>query len=123
MIKLFNTLTRRIEEFVPLTDKKVGIYSCGPTVYNFPHIGNLSTFLFVDLLKQYLRYRGFEVFHVMNLTDVDDKTIRGARQKRIGLKQYTEKYAQAFFADLATLGIVPANIIPAPPSIFPKWLP
>lgn len=122
MIKLFNTLTRRVQEFVPLVDKKVGIYSCGPTVYNFPHIGNLSTFLFVDLLKRYLLYRGFEVFHVMNLTDVDDKTIRGARQKRINLKQYTEKYAQAFFADLATLAIMPANIYPRATEHIPEMV-
>ncbi len=113
MIKFFNTLTRRVEDFVPLVDKKVGMYSCGPTVYNYPHIGNLSTFLFVDLLKRYLIYRGYEVTHIMNLTDVDDKTIRGARQDRTSLKQYTEKYAEAFFYDLSVLGIMPKTASPS----------
>ncbi|MDP2709471.1 MAG: cysteine--tRNA ligase [bacterium] len=122
MIRFFNTLTRRVEEFVPLIGKKVGMYSCGPTVYNYPHIGNLSTFLFVDLLKRYLLYRGYEVFHVMNLTDVDDKTIRGARQDKVSLGQYTQKYAEAFFHDLSVLGIMPADIYPRATEHIPEMV-
>jgi cysteinyl-tRNA synthetase len=112
MIRLFNTLTRKVEQFVPLKDGEVGIYSCGPTVYNFAHIGNLSTFLFVDLLKRYLKFRGFKVKHVMNLTDVDDKTIAGSRKEGLSLKEFTEKYTQIFFNDLAALNIIGADIYP-----------
>ena len=73
-LQFFNTLTRRKEEFVPLNPPHVGLYTCGPTVYNYAHIGNLRAFMFEDLLRRYLEYKGFQVKHVMNITDVEDKT-------------------------------------------------
>jgi len=79
-ISFFNTLTRRKDEFVPLQEGKAGVYTCGPTVYNYAHIGNLRTFLFEDLLRRHLEYRGYAVTHVMNVTDVEDKIIRACRE-------------------------------------------
>ena len=81
-MKLFNTLSRQKEEFIPLTEGQVKIYSCGPTVYNYAHIGNYRAYIFSDLLKRYLIYKGYDVTHVMNITDVDDKTIRDSQKKR-----------------------------------------
>ena len=108
MLKLFNTLTRKIELFKPLHDAEVGIYTCGPTVYDYIHIGNCRAFVFADLLHRYLEYKGYKVKHVVNLTDVDDKTIKGSQKEGIPLSKYTEKYAKAFFEDIATLNIKPA---------------
>ena len=108
MLKLFNTLTRKIELFKPLHDAEVGIYTCGPTVYDYIHIGNCRAFVFADLLHRYLEYKGYKVKHVINLTDVDDKTIKGSQKEGIPLRKYTEKYAKAFFEDIATLNIKPA---------------
>ena len=108
MLKLFNTLTRKIELFKPLHDAEVGIYTCGPTVYDYIHIGNCRAFVFADLLHRYLEYKGYKVKHVVNLTDVDDKTIKGSQKEGIPLRKYTEKYAKAFFEDVATLNIKPA---------------
>ncbi|MBU1165263.1 cysteine--tRNA ligase [Patescibacteria group bacterium] len=108
----YNTSSRAKEEFRPLIPGRVGVYSCGPTVYNFAHIGNLSTFLFVDLLKRWLVRSGYEVCHVMNLTDVDDKTIRGSQQAEMTLSEFTKKYAQAFFDDLSALNIIDADHYP-----------
>ncbi len=112
-LRFYNSLTREIEDFVPIVPGKVKLYTCGPTVYNYPHIGNLRTFLFEDLLKRWLLYRGYEVNHVMNLTDVDDKTIRNSLQKNMSLSQYTEIYKKAFFEDIQTLKILPATSYPA----------
>jgi cysteinyl-tRNA synthetase len=108
-IYFFNTLTRRKERFIPLEKGKVKIYTCGPTVYDFAHIGNFRAFVFYDLLKKWLRYRGFKVTHVMNITDVDDKTIKGSRKQRISLKQYTDYYTKAFFEDVEALNIEKAD--------------
>jgi cysteinyl-tRNA synthetase len=91
---------------------KVHMYTCGPTVYDYAHIGNFRAFLFEDLLKRWLQYRGFKVTHVMNLTDVDDKTIRGSRAKGIPLKEYTDFFAKAFFEDANALNIEAANVYP-----------
>jgi cysteinyl-tRNA synthetase len=91
---------------------KVGIYSCGPTVYDRAHIGNLSAFLFVDVLKRWLKFCGYEVTHVMNLTDVDDKTIRGARIEGISLRDFTDKYTDIFIRELDVLNIVSADVYP-----------
>lgn len=112
MIKFHNTLTRGKEKFIPLVKGKAGIYSCGPTVYDRAHIGNLSAFLFVDVLKRWLKYCGYEVFHVMNLTDVDDKTIRGARTEGVSLLEFTERYTDIFFEELGILNILPADVFP-----------
>lgn len=111
-IRFFNTLTRRKEKFTPIEKGKVKMYTCGPTVYDFPHIGNFRAFLFEDLLRRWLEYHCFEVIHVMNITDVDDKTIRSARKQQIPLKQYTEYYTEAFFKDITTLKIKKANYYP-----------
>ena len=80
-VKVYNTLTLKKEEFTPLKKGKVSMYSCGPTVYNYAHIGNLRSFMFTDILKRYLKYKGFDVTHVMNITDVDDKTIRDSKKE------------------------------------------
>jgi cysteinyl-tRNA synthetase len=104
-LQFYNTLTKKKEEFKELEKDKVGLYTCGPTVYNFAHIGNLRAFTFYDLLKRYLRYRNYEVKHVMNITDVDDKTIKGAKEEGVSLKQFTQKYTNEFIEDLKTLNI------------------
>ena len=111
-IRLFNTLTREKEVFMPMEAGKVRMYTCGPTVYDYAHIGNFRAFIFEDLLKRWLKYRGFNVTHVMNLTDVDDKTIKGSQSQNIPLKQFTDFYANAFFDDAAALNIEPADVYP-----------
>jgi cysteinyl-tRNA synthetase len=111
-VRFFNTLGRRLERFEPLVPGEVGLYTCGPTVYNHVHIGNLRTFLFEDLLKRALVFLGYRVRHVMNLTDVDDKTIRGATEQGVALDDYTEPYIRSFFDDLAALNVAPADVYP-----------
>ena len=111
-VRFRNTLGRREEEFVPQRPGEVRLYTCGPTVYNHAHIGNLRTFLFEDLLKRSLTLLGYRVLHVMNLTDVDDKTIRGAQEKGVSLAEFTAPYVESFHADLAALGVVPADHYP-----------
>jgi cysteinyl-tRNA synthetase len=108
-LRFFNTLSRREEEFVPLHQGRVGMYVCGPTVYAAPHIGNLRTFFFGDLVRRYLRFRGYEVTYVMNLTDVDDKTIRGANEAGVTLEQYTAPFIDVLFRNFETLGIERAD--------------
>ena len=99
MLRFYNTLTRREEEFVPLQEGRVGMYTCGPTVYAPPHIGNLRTFFFADTVRRYLEFRGYQVKFVMNLTDVDDKTIRGALREGVKLGDYTEPFVESLFRD------------------------
>jgi len=112
VLEIFNTLTRRKEVFKPINEGEVKLYTCGPTVYDFAHIGNFRTYVWQDVLKRWLKYRGFKVRHVMNVTDVDDKTIRGSRQEGISLRKFTERYTKAFFEDSKTLNILPADIFP-----------
>src|SRR3972149_6886452 len=100
VLMLYNTLGRRVEEFVPIEEGHVGIYTCGPTVYDYGHIGNFRTFMTQDLLRRYLKFKGYRVTQVMNLTDVDDKTIRVARREGVGLQEYTDRYAGGVFKDL-----------------------
>lgn len=104
MLKLYNTLTRKVEEFHPLNPPEVRMYVCGPTVYDFAHIGNFRTFLFSDLLRRYLKYSGYRVRHVMNITDVDDKIIQRSVEQKVTLRGYTDDYLAAFFADFDALG-------------------
>jgi cysteinyl-tRNA synthetase len=111
-LKFYNTLTRSKDEFVPLRKGEVRMYSCGPTVYDHPHIGNLRAFVFVDLLRRYLKYRGFAVKHVMNLTDVDDKTIRNSRKEGMSLRDFTEKYARVFFDSMEKMNVEKAEFYP-----------
>ena len=113
-LRFFNTLTRRKDEFVPLdpAGQKVGLYTCGPTVYNFAHIGNLRAFTFEDLLRRYLEYKGYAVTHVMNITDVEDKIIRTVRETGRALAEFTGHYTAEFFRDLDTLNIRRAHVVP-----------
>lgn len=114
-VRFFNTYSRSLETFTPLDPegRVVKMYTCGPTVYNHAHIGNFRAYLFEDLLQRHLEARGYQVERVMNLTDVDDKTIRGCRQLGMRLAEFTKKYKDAFFEDLNTLRIRPANHYPA----------
>jgi cysteinyl-tRNA synthetase len=111
-LRLFNTLTRRVEDFDPLAPPRVSLYSCGPTVYNYAHVGNFRTFLFVDLLRRWLEASGYQVFHVMNLTDVDDKIIAAANDRGLTIDELVTPFISAFFEDRDYLGIVPAHVYP-----------
>jgi len=111
-IRFFNTYSRRIEDFVPLEPGAVRLYTCGPTVYNFAHIGNFRAYIFEDLLQRHLEFRGFRVIRVMNLTDVDDKTIRGCRAAGLPLAEFTKPFKTAFFEDLDALRIRRAQHFP-----------
>jgi len=104
-LRLYNTLSGKIEDFHPLEDNRVRMYACGPTVYDYGHIGNFRTFIAVDLLYRFLRQSGYDVRYVMNITDVDDKIIRNSAHDGVSVQQYTAKYIQAFLEDSATLGI------------------
>ena len=104
-IQLHNTLSGKVEPFVPLRSGHVAMYTCGPTVYDYAHIGNYRTFVFQDILRRFLKWRGLELNHVMNLTDVDDRIIANAAAAGVGIREYTEKYARAFFEDCKTLNI------------------
>jgi len=112
MLKLYNTLSRKKEIFKPIKDKEVRMYTCGPTVYNYPHIGNYRAYIAADILRRYLEYRKFKVKQVMNLTDVDDKTIRDSQKEGISLKEFTERYTKGFFEDLDSLNIQKADVFP-----------
>src|SRR3989344_441608 len=106
-LKLYNTLTRKKETFTPLKKGNVGMYSCGPTVYNYAHIGNLRNYIFNDILKRSLEFLGYKVTHVMNITDVDDKTIMASQNNEMNLKDFTRKYEKIFLEDLKELNIIP----------------
>jgi len=112
MISLFNTLSGKIEPFHPLVPGEVKLYTCGPTVYDYPHIGNFRAYLFEDLLKRFLLAMDFKVIQVMNITDVDDKTIKGANAEGVTLAQYTKKYIDAFFEGIEILNISKADYYP-----------
>jgi len=117
MLTLFNTLTRTKEKFVPLKDKNVGIYACGPTVYQYMHIGNLRSFLFEDILKRTLLLNGFKVKHIMNITDVghltsdadvgEDKMLKGARRENKTVWQIADFYTKAFLDDVKKMNLLP----------------
>ena len=111
-LKFFNTLSRKKEKFAPIKPGEVGLYTCGPTVYDCAHIGNFRTFIFEDLLKRYLIHKGYKVNHIMNITDVDDKTIKKSITQNISLKELTDKYANIFFDDSKWLKIIPAYNYP-----------
>ncbi|MDZ4722685.1 MAG: cysteine--tRNA ligase [candidate division Zixibacteria bacterium] len=117
-----NSLSRQKEEFVPLQSGKVSLYTCGPTVYNFAHIGNYRTFMFEDLLRRYLKYKGYEVTQVMNITDIDDKIIRDSQAQKIPLAEFTAPFTKAFFEDLETLGIERAEAYPAATDHIPEMV-
>lgn len=121
-MQLYNSLTRAKETFTPIEPGHARVYTCGPTVYNYAHIGNFRAYIFEDLLCRVLRHAGLKVTQVMNLTDVDDKTIRGAGEAGVPLKTYTQTYVDAFFADVAALNIVPAEVYPAATDHIPEMI-
>ncbi len=121
-LRFFNTLTHSIEPFEPIAPGWVRFYTCGPTVHDFAHIGNFRAYVFEDLLRRTLRYAGFQVTQVMNLTDVDDKTIRKSAAAGLSLKEYTRRYVEAFFEDLAALGIERAEYYPAATDHIPEMI-
>ena len=112
-LTLYNTESRKKEPLVPMHDNHVRIYTCGPTVYNYAHIGNFRTYMFEDLLRRTIKFFGMQVTQVMYLTDVDDKTIVGAIKNNVTLDEFTQPFKDAFFEDLKTLNIEPAEHYPA----------
>ena len=123
-LQIHNTLSRKVEPFIPLDPdgRKVGMYCCGPTVHDFAHIGNFRTFVFADLVRRYLEFRGYEVNHVMNITDVEDKIIRGVAEQKTTLTEYTAKYQKAFFADLKILNCVDPHHVPKATDHIPEMI-
>ena len=121
-LRLFNTLTRAVEDFVPLdaARRRVGLYCCGPTVYDFGHIGNFRTFVFADLVRRHLEFRGYTVNHVMNITDVEDKIIRRVRETGLPLREFTGRYEQAFLEDSASLSLLPPHHRPRATEHIPE---
>ncbi len=111
-IKFYNTLSKKVEEFIPLETGKVKIYMCGPTVYDYFHIGNARSFVMIDIIRRYFIYKGFEVKFVMNLTDIDDKIINKAISEGITAQEVAAKYSKAFFEDIKKLKIKPADVYP-----------
>lgn len=121
-MKVFNSLTRRDEPLAPIADNTIRMYTCGPTVYNFAHIGNFRAYTFEDILRRTIQFNGMKVKQVMNLTDVDDKTIRGANAANVPLTDYTKTYKDAFFADLRKLNVQPAEVYPAATDHIPEMI-
>ncbi|MCX7824720.1 MAG: cysteine--tRNA ligase [Verrucomicrobiae bacterium] len=123
-LRFFNTLTRNLDEFRPLdpAGRRVTLYTCGPTVYDYAHIGNFRAFTFEDLLRRWLAYRGYEVLHVMNITDVEDKIIRKVRETGETLKQLTERYTTAFLEDCRALNVLPPHHMPRATEHIPEML-
>ena len=112
MLKFYNTLTKRVEEFTPINPPNIGMYICGPTVYDFFHIGNARTFVMADIIRRYLEYKGYDVKYVMNLTDIDDKIIKKSIEEKITTTEVADKYSGYFFEDLKRLKIKPATFYP-----------
>src|SRR5579863_7224990 len=116
-LNLYNTMSGRVEEFLPLEDNEVRMYACGPTVYDYGHIGNFRTFVAVDILHRYLRQSGYKIRYVMNITDVDDKIIRNAARDGVSVQQFTAKYETAFVEDSAMINIEPPRLVRATANI------
>src|SRR6201987_4167677 len=112
-LRLFNTMSSRIEEFHSIRDREVRMYACGPTVYDYGHVGNFRTFVAVDILRRFLRQSGYKVRHVMNITDVDDKIIRNSARDGVSVQQFTAKYEKAFLEDAAMIGIEQPTLVRA----------
>ncbi len=121
-LKFYNTLTRKLEEFNSIHPGEVRLYTCGPTVYNHAHIGNFRAYMFEDLLRRYLKYRGYKVTQVMNLTDIDDKTIKGSIAKGVSLDEYTAVYIKGFFEDIDALRIERAEHYPPATTHIPEMV-
>lgn len=112
MLKFYNTLTSQVEEFKPLNDNEVKMYFCGPTVWSYAHIGNFRSNIFVDILRRYLKYKGYKLTHVMNLTDVDDRIINEAAKKNVSIDEFTAEFIEAFWEDFDALGLERPEIVP-----------
>jgi cysteinyl-tRNA synthetase len=121
-LQLYDTLTRSKKPFEPLEPGKVRMYVCGPTVYGDPHIGNFRTFTAGDILRRWLEYRGFDVFHVMNITDIDDKTIRDSGEEGVSLKEFTERYTESFLRGLDLMNIKRAHVYPKATEYAPQMV-
>lgn len=121
-LKFFNTALREKQVLKPIFGREIKLYTCGPTVYNFAHIGNFRTYVFEDLLRRTLKFFGYHVTQVMNLTDVDDKTIKGAIARKVSLDEYTQPFKDAFFQDLKTLRIEPVEYYPAATEYIPEMI-
>ena len=121
-MRIYNSQTRRKETFVPLVEGKVGIYACGPTVYNYFHIGNARPFITFDILRRYLEYKGYEVTYVQNLTDIDDKMINRANEEGITIEALADRFIEAYYQDAQALGIRPATIHPRATGHIPQML-
>jgi len=121
-LRIYNTMTRRKEEFEPLEPGHVRMYTCGPTVYYHAHIGNFRTYVFEDLLRRYLEYKGYRVTQVLNLTDVDDKTIRNSQKEGVSLNEFTKEYIDGFFRDLDSLNIERAEFYPRATEHIPEMV-
>ena len=119
-MQIYNSMTRRKEEFKPVHEGKVGIYACGPTVYNFFHIGNARPFIVFDVLRRYMEYRGYEVTFVQNFTDIDDKMIKRANEEGITVKEVADKYIAEYYTDAKALGIRPATVHPRATEHMPQ---
>ncbi len=111
-LKIYNSLGKEKQEFEPMEEGEVKMYTCGPTVYDLPHIGNYRTFFMSDMIVRYLEFKGFNVFHVMNLTDIDDKTIEGSKEEEMSLREYTDKYIDVFLEGLDDLNMERAMLYP-----------
>jgi cysteinyl-tRNA synthetase len=122
MLRFFNTLTRQVETFEPLEPGKVRMYICGPTVWNFAHIGNFRTFIFGDILRRYLKYKGYEVKHVFNLTDIDDRIINEAAKKGVTIDEFTAPYIQYFWEDFDALGMERPDVTPRATEHIPEMI-
>ncbi len=122
MLRFYNTLSRQVEEFLPLEKGKVRMYICGPTVWNFAHIGNFRTFVFGDILRRYLKFKGFDLTHVMNLTDIDDRIINEAAARNISIDEFTEPFAEYFLEDFDALGNERPEIIPRATRHIPEMI-
>ena len=121
-MKFYNTLHRKKEDFQPLEQGKVTLYTCGPTVYDYAHIGNFRAYIFEDLLRRYLEFSGYDVLQVMNITDIDDKTIRRSIEEKMSLEDFTDKYTSSFFEDVETLKIIPAHHYPRATEFIPQMI-
>src|ERR1700679_3720127 len=122
IVRLFNTLTGAVDPLVPLGGQALRMYACGPTVYDYGHIGNFRTFLQIDILRRFLLLTGTRVRHVMNITDVDDKIIRNAAAQRLPIAEYTAGYEQAFFEDLDSLRVERPEIIARATEHIPRMV-
>ncbi len=121
MLKFRNTLSGKIEEFRPMREGEVSMYYCGPTVWDYGHIGNFRSALNADILRRYLKFKGFKVTHVMNITDVEDRIIAKSHEAGVSIDDYTAKYIDALWEDFDALGCERPEIVPRATRTFPRW--